>query len=101
MIKELIKKYKYQSLTFLMVGDLKILHKRYLKRDNTPERDRANRSEGTFNDYNKFEIAVKPLGEFNVGDKIIEIDTSNFNIIEFDKYIKEAEIFLNSKIWKK
>jgi 2-phosphoglycerate kinase len=96
-IKELLEKYNYQSLTLLMVGDLKILHKRFLERDNSPERDKANRSEGAFNDYDKFENAIKPLGEFNVGDKIIKIDTSYFEKINYEKYIEETKIFLNKK----
>jgi cytidylate kinase len=95
-IKILLEKYKYQSLTFLLVGDIKILHKRFLERDNTPERDRANRSEGTLDDYNKFENVIKPLGEFNIGDKIIKIDTSDFEKINYDKYIEEVKMFLSN-----
>jgi hypothetical protein len=80
-----------------LIGDLKILHQRFLERDNKPERDKANRSEGTLNDYNKFSSVIKPLGEFNVGDKIIKIDTSYFEKINYEKYIEEAKIFLNKK----
>jgi cytidylate kinase len=95
-IKDLLKKYKYRSLTFLLVGDIKILHERFLERDNTPERDKANRSEGTLDDYNKFERVIKPLGEFNVGDKMIKIDTSDFEKINYDKCIEEVRTFLNN-----
>lgn len=93
-IKELIQKFNCQALTFLMLGNLKVLHKRFVERDNKPERDKANRSEGAFNDYDKFEKAIKPLGEFNVGSKIIKIDTSNFENIDYKEYIEEARNFL-------
>jgi adenylate kinase family enzyme len=96
-IRKLLEKYKYQSLTFLLVGDIKILHKRFLERDNSPERDKENRSEGTLDDYDKFKNAIKPLGEFNTGDKIIKIDTSDFSKVNYDKYIEEVKIFLDKK----
>ena len=94
-INELIIKYNYDALTFLMLGDLKTLHKRFVERDDKPERDKANRSEGAFNDYDKFEKAIKPLGEFNIGGKILKIDASNFSNINYEKYIEEAKSFLN------
>ena len=95
-INELLVKYDYDSLTFLMMGDLKILHRRFVERDDKPERDRANRSEGAFNDYAKFGKAIKPLGEFNVGKRIIKIDASDFMKVDFQKCMEEAKMFLNS-----
>ena len=96
-IDQLLKKHNYQSLTFLLVGDLKIIHKRFIERDYSPERDKANRSNGLFDEYGKFEKAIKPLGDFTIGDKIIKIDTSNFSKINFIDYMKEVEIFIDDK----
>ena len=93
-IKELLELYKYKSLTFLMTGDLKIVHKRFVERDNTPERDKANRSNGLYDEFGNFEKAIKPLGDFNVGDKLIKIDTSDFSKVDFKSYIEEAKAFI-------
>ena len=95
-IDELLIKYDYDSLAFLFFGDLKILHKRFVERDDRPERDKANRSEGAFNDYDKFDRAMKPLGEFNTGSKIIKIDASYFMKVDFQKYTEETRMFLNT-----
>ena len=94
-IRDLLKLYKYRSLTFLMTGDLRIIHKRFVERDNKPERDKANRSNGLFDEYEFFEKAVKPLGDFNVGDKIVRIDASDFAQVNFQQYIEKAEMFMN------
>jgi len=99
-IKELLEKYKYRSLTFLMLGDLEIIHRRFVERDNTPERDKANRVNGLFDEFVHFERIIKPLGDFNVGDRIIKIDTSDFGKVDFNSYIEEAKLFLNNK-WTK
>jgi len=93
-IKELLELYKYQSLTFLMTGDLRIIHKRFVERDNLPERDKANRVNGLFDEFEKFEKAIKPLGDFNVGDKLTRIDTTNFNEVDFKSYVEEAKAFI-------
>jgi len=42
-IRALIQKYGYQSLTYQFEGDTKILHERYIEREKTPERGDANR----------------------------------------------------------
>ena len=88
-ILQLLKRYKYESLTYLFIGDMKIIHERFVRRENLPEREIANRSFGLFDDFDKFNSAIKPLGDFNVGDKIIKIDTSYFQ-----KYIEEAKEFM-------
>jgi dephospho-CoA kinase len=93
-IKELLGKYNYQSLTYLFTGDLKIIHKRFVERDKSPERDKVNRINGLLDEYSVFESSIKPLGEFNIGDKIIKIDTTDFSKINFDKYIKESYDFI-------
>ena len=74
---------------------MKVLHKRYLERDTTPERDRANRSDGILDDYEIFEKSIKSLGEFNVGDRILKIDTTNINDLNYATYINEAKLFLD------
>ena len=96
-IKELLKKYNYESLTFLFVGDSKTLHKRFIERDNSQERDNANKINGLLNDFSKWETSIKPLIDFNIGRKIIKIDTTEFSKVNFDDYIKEGFEFLYEK----
>jgi adenylate kinase family enzyme len=93
-IKQLLEKYNYQALTYLFMGDLKILHKRFVERDESPERDKINRINGLLDEYCVFESAIKPLGEFNIGNKIIKIDTTDFSKIKFDTYFEEAYNFI-------
>jgi deoxyadenosine/deoxycytidine kinase len=93
-IKQLLEKYNYKSLTCLFYGDIKILHNRFMDRDNSPERDKANRINGLLDEYSEFELAIKPFVEFNIGGKIIKIDTSDFAKVNFNEYIKEGYEFI-------
>ena len=72
-----LKKYNYKALTFLFIGNLEILHKRFLERDNSPERGKANKINGLLDEFSIFKTSVKPLTEFNIGDKLVKIDTSD------------------------
>jgi len=94
-IKQYLEKYGYKPLTYLLLGDLKILHKRFIERENSSERDNVNKIFGLLNDFLVFEKSVEPLKDFNVGGEIIRIDTSYFNKVNFDKYIEDAYNFIN------
>lgn len=93
-IIKLIEKYHYVPLTYLFTGDMRILHERFVKRDETDERDNANKIGGLLDDYEDFAAAVKPLGEFNVGGRILRVDGSDFSRIDYDGIIHEAAAFL-------
>ena len=88
-IKALIDKYNCQSLTYKFVGDTRILHERFVEREKLPERGQVNK----FHDdvlYDVFDKWCSNLDAFNVGGKTIQIDTTNFEKVDFNSYIKTA-----------
>lgn len=94
-IKQLIDKYDCQSLTYKFMGDTRILYKRFIEREKTPERGQVNVmfSEISFDDFDRF---CHNLDEFNVGGKVIKIDMTDFEKIDFGKHIETARLFVNS-----
>jgi predicted kinase len=93
-IKNLLEKYAYETLTFIFKGNLKIIHNRFTEREYSPERDVGNKVFGLWDDFQIFERDMKPFGDFNIGDKIENIVTSDFSNIKFDKYINIAKDFM-------
>ena len=94
-IKALVDKYECRSLTYKFVGNTRILYERFIKRDILPERGQANMMFYKPS-YNEFDIWCHDLNEFSIGGKIIEIDTSCFNSVDFGQYIETARNFLRS-----
>jgi predicted kinase len=92
-LRSLITRYGYQPLTYLFTGDLPVLYKRFAARDAIAERGVANKMWGeyTFEDYLKDNVHLK---EFNIGGKIVKIDATDFDAVDFCKYIKVAHTFL-------
>ena len=92
-IKTLIEEYKYHSLTFKLTGDTGVLHKRYVERDKLPERGGVN---AFYRDvsYTEFDKICHNLDIFNVGGKVIRIDTTDFDLVHFDSHIETARSFL-------
>lgn len=97
LIKTLIDRYDYQSLTYKLMGDTQILYKRFIERDKSPERAQLLRmfSEPS---YDEFDRGCHNLDEFDVGGKIIKIDTTDFKKIDFENYIETARVFINTVI---
>ena len=92
-IKQLIDKYDYDSLTFKFSGDTRILHKRFIDREKTPERGQVNKR-GFDVDYETFDTWCHNLDKFDVGGKNIKIDTTDFSEIDFNNYFESARRFL-------
>jgi len=94
-LKTLIKKYEYQSLTYIFYGDTREMYNRFIDREKLPERGQANQilSELSYEDFDKW---IKPLGDFTVGGKTIRIDTTNFNTVDFESHIETAREFIIS-----
>jgi len=92
-IEELIRKHGYGSLTFILIGDPRVLHERFTRREALPERGSANNifSEFTYEDFLR---SAEALGRFNAGGEIVNIDTTDFNAVDFDKYIEAARAFM-------
>ena len=91
-IKQLIDKYDYDSLTFKFSGDTRILHKRFIEREKTPERGQVNKR-GFDVDYETFDIWCHNLDKFDVGGKIVKVDTTDFSEIDFNNYFEFARHF--------
>ncbi|MDR1000178.1 MAG: AAA family ATPase [Clostridiales bacterium] len=92
-IRALIDKYMCRSLTYKFVGDTKVLHERFIKRDILPERGRANMMFYEM-PYCEFDTWCHALDAFDIGGEVIEIDTTNFNLVDFERHIKTARKFL-------
>jgi len=92
-LKKLIATYEYEALDFKFSGNVELLYKRFLERENTPERGAANRI-GTDVPFHQFETWCSNLEGFHVGENIIRVDTSDFAAVDFDSYIEIAREFL-------
>lgn len=92
-LRELIARYGYQSLTYVFLGDLPVLYKRFMARDALPERGTANKMWGeyTFEDYLEDNIH---LADFNIGGEIVKIDATDLDAVDFCKYIEIIHTFL-------
>jgi len=95
-INSLIDKYGCQSLTYKFVGDTQVLHKRYIERDKLPERGQVNAMLGDI-PYNDFDRLCRNLDAFNVGGEIVEIDTTDFEKVDFNRHIETAREFVFRK----
>ena len=93
-IKSLIKKYTYQSLTYIFWGDTRVICDRFNEREKTPERGQANQvfAELSYEDCEKW---LPPLADFTVGGQIIKVDTTDFNKIDYDGLFNTAHKFIN------
>ena len=94
-IKRLIETYEYQSLTYKFKGDTKVLHKRFVEREATAERGQANKL-GFEVKYEDFDRWCQKLDPFDVGGEVIEVETTDFNTVEFAKLVNVAKRFANS-----
>ena len=93
-IKELVEKYGYDSLTFKFQGDTKVLHQRYVERENSAERGDANRdfSEIPFDVFDEY---CRKLSRFSIGGEVTHVDTTDFSKVDFADYVEQARLFIN------
>lgn len=92
-IMELIRKYGYSSLTFKFIGEIGELYKRFAAREGTPERGRANMM-FTMPTAAEFEMFCRNMDGFDVGGEVIEVDTTDFEKVDFRKLIGVAQTFM-------
>jgi len=91
-IKELIDKYDYQPLTYIFTGDTLILHKRFLEREKLNERGlSAIIGEMT---YEYFDKICQHQEKFDIGGKLIKIDTTDFEKVDFASLIETVKMFI-------
>lgn len=96
-LKRLIDKFGYTPLTYKFKGDTRILHKRFVEREESAERGQANKM-GFEVKYEDFDRWCHNLDSFSIGGEVIEIDTSDFTKVDFSKYIKLSENFINGNL---
>ena len=94
-IKRLIEKYEYSSLTYKFKGDTKVLHKRFVEREDTAERGQANKL-GFEVKHEDFDRWCHKLDPFDVGGRVIEVDTTDFSKVDFVGYVNIAKGFINA-----
>ena len=95
-IRGIINKYSYKSLVFKFSGDTKILHRRFIERERLPERGQVNKM-GFEPSYTEFDAWCHNLDKFDVGGKVIKIDTTDCSKVNFERYIEVARLFIDSK----
>ena len=95
-IKHLIDSYGYDSLTFKFTGNTQVLFKRFVEREETAERGQVNKigSEISYDDFNRW---CHNLDSFDVGRKVVEVDTSDFVLMDFDSYYELARQFMDDR----
>lgn len=86
-IKKLLNKYNYKSITIRFEGDLQILHNRFLKREYSTERHIGLVSNGVFDDFKNFEQTALKSKEFKINNNEILVDTTDFSKVNFDEII--------------
>ncbi|MCI8965173.1 MAG: AAA family ATPase [Clostridia bacterium] len=86
-LKKLISKYNYNSITIRFEADLKVLHERFLERENTTNRHKGLVANGAFDDFKEFEKLSNKCKEFKINDNEIVIDTTDFSNIDIDEIV--------------
>lgn len=94
-IKRLIDKYNCTSLDFKFMGDTRVLHQRFLKREKTAERGEVNKI-GMDVPYDTFNQWCHNLDNFDIGGETVRVDTTNFSNVNFNTYIELAKGFMDN-----
>lgn len=95
-IKALIDKYDYQSLTYKFVGNTRVLCERFNEREKLPERGFVNKMSGGEIPYDTFDLFCHNLDGFDVNGLTVTIDTTDFNSVDFSSYVESTRMFLVS-----
>ena len=90
-LRALVSRCGYQALTFVLVGDLRVLYDRFVARELTPERGRANRLWEPVT-WEAFEQSAE-LADFNIDGERIILDTTDFTAVDFAGYTERARRF--------
>lgn len=88
-LKELLKKYRCECLTFAFESDLDVLYDRYAKRDG--ERHWVHKQAGTSREA--FKEGQLPLGHVRLG-RTICVDTTSFEEVDYEPLMAAARNFV-------
>lgn len=86
-----------ETLTFFFRGDTRILHPRYLAREQTPERGEVNKM-GREVPFEEFDRLCHNLDPFSIGGETVAVDTSDFSRVDFDALCEKAAAFLGKPL---
>lgn len=88
-LKNLVKKYNYHTITIRFEGDLEVLHERFIKRENSNERHQGLTSNGIFDDFENFKKTADKANEFKINEQEIIVNTTDFSKVDFEKIINK------------
>ena len=92
-IRRVLEKHQCEPLTFKLMGDTRVLHQRFVEREESPERGQANRI-GSAVSYEDFDMWCHNLDSFDLGGKVIRVDTTDFDRVDYEGMIETAERFM-------
>ena len=110
-IKNLLEKYQYSALTITLTGDYKVIYKRFLERESSPDRHRGHVVNDCYpekKENNLKELKAKPISYENfvygieqrgfdvfcVDGRQIKVDTTDFSKVNME------ELFSRIAAWK-
>lgn len=92
-IRRVLEKHRCEPLTFKFTGDTKVLHQRFVEREESPERGQANRI-GSAVSYEDFDTWCHNLDSFDLGGKAIRVDTTDFDKVDYKMMIEMTRQFM-------
>ncbi len=93
-LEPLLNAYGYTPLTFMLTGDTKVLHERFIGRIDSGTRHPAHLSQN-LSDLPEFEKSTACFGEFYVGKHIVNVDTSVLPDVDYEGLYGIAKKFLS------
>ena len=94
-ILSLLRTYNYKSMTVFLNAPLELLHQRFIHREKTEERH-IGLSHGVYNDFETYRKVAVSQTEFDLGDKRLEIDVSDWSKVDYEYIDSAINEFLNS-----
>lgn len=92
-IRQLLEQYGYTPLTFKFSGDTRVLHRRFMEREKTDERGQVNKI-GFDIPYETFDQWCRNLDAFDIGGRVIRVDTTDLEKVCFEAHIESAKRFI-------
>ena len=93
-IRKLIAQYACDVLDFKFWGDTKVLYRRFLEREKTPQRGKVN-TVGFEPSYAQFDTWCHNLDPFEAGGSVVKVDTTDFSRVDFPALTETARRFLD------
>lgn len=89
-LRQLIGEYDYRVVTVLFDGDMAVIHRRFLAREQTAERHPGLASGKRFVRFEDFCQAMEPCRNFSFGDVLIRVDATDFRQVSYKAILKEV-----------